>query len=90
VKNRHPTLKPLSLMQYLARLTKTPTGGVVIDPFAGSGTTLLASKLEGRKAIGIELSEAYCEIIAKRLEHSDYFESTANHPYQQSNFLPTS
>jgi site-specific DNA-methyltransferase (adenine-specific) len=66
--NIHPTIKPIALMQYLCRLTATPTGGTVLDPFAGSGTTLLAARAEGRKAIGIELSEEYCEIIAKRLE----------------------
>lgn len=66
--NNHPTVKPLALMRYLCRLTATPMGGTVLDPFAGSGTTLLAALTEGRKAIGIELSEEYCEIIAKRLD----------------------
>jgi len=65
--NKHPTVKPLELMRYLCRLTKTPTGGIVLDPFAGSGTTILAAILEGRKAIGIETSEEYCEIARKRL-----------------------
>lgn len=66
--NSHPTQKPLSLMRYLCKLTKTPTGGIVLDPFAGSGTTLLAAREEGREAIGIELEKEYCEIIVKRLQ----------------------
>lgn len=67
-KGNHPTVKPLALMRYLCKLTKTPTGGVVLDPFAGSGTTLLAAREEGREAIGIELEEEYCEITVKRLQ----------------------
>jgi len=66
--NHHPTVKPLALMQYLCRLTKTPTGGTVLDPFAGSGSTLIAAQNEGRSAIGIEMDEAYCEIAANRLQ----------------------
>ena len=62
----HPTVKPLDLMRWLVRLL-TPPGGVVLDPFAGSGTTLLAAVDEDRRAIGVELEERYCEIIAKRL-----------------------
>jgi len=65
--NDHPTVKPLALMRWLVRLV-TPPGGVVLDPFMGSGTTLLASAREGFDCIGIELSEEYCEIAAKRLE----------------------
>lgn len=63
----HPTIKPLKLMEYLCVLTKTPTGGIVLDPFMGSGTTLRASKDLGRKAIGIEIEEKYCEIAARRM-----------------------
>jgi site-specific DNA-methyltransferase (adenine-specific) len=63
----HPTQKPLGLMEYLCRLTKTPTGGIVLDPFAGSGSTLVAAGTEGREAIGIEIDEDYCKIAAKRL-----------------------
>jgi site-specific DNA-methyltransferase (adenine-specific) len=65
--NTHPTVKPLDLMRYLIRLV-TPPGGLVLDPFAGSGTTLLAARLEGSSAIGIELEEKHCEIIARRLD----------------------
>ena len=66
VKNTHPTVKPLALMRWLIRLV-TPPGGILLEPFAGSGTTLVAAKLEGRKAIGIEINEAYCELAATRL-----------------------
>jgi len=65
--NNHPTLKPVCLMQYLLRLLSAPTGGVILDPFAGSGTTLLAAKRLQRACIGIEKEEAYCEIAARRL-----------------------
>jgi site-specific DNA-methyltransferase (adenine-specific) len=65
--NTHPTVKPIALMRYLCRLTKTPTGGIVIDPFAGSGSTLLAASMEGREAIGIEQDEGNCRIITDRL-----------------------
>ncbi len=64
--NDHPTVKPLALMRWLVRLV-TPPGGLVLDPFAGSGTTLLAAREEGFDAIGIELDEHYCEIAAQRL-----------------------
>jgi site-specific DNA-methyltransferase (adenine-specific) len=63
----HPTQKPLDLMKWLCLLTKTPTGGIVVDPFMGSGTTLLAARESGRECIGIEIEERYCEIAAKRL-----------------------
>jgi len=68
--NHHPTVKPLALMRYLARLTKTPTGGVVLDPFMGSGTTGMAAVLEGRDFIGIELSEEYMQIAERRIAHA--------------------
>lgn len=59
----HPTEKPIGLMVELI----AKTTGVVADPFAGSGTTLLAARSICRKAIGVELEERYCEVIAKRL-----------------------
>ena len=68
--NFHPTLKPLALMQYLCTLTKTPmpNGGIVLDPFAGSGTTGIACKKIGRDYILIEQDESYCEIAKARLK----------------------
>lgn len=61
----HPTQKPLALMRWCLGLV--PEAQTVLDPFMGSGTTLLAAKLEGRKAVGIEISEKYCEIAVNRL-----------------------
>lgn len=66
--NIHCTVKPLSLMKYLCTLTKTPTGGIVLDPFAGSGSTLCAAKIIGRPYIGIEMAEEYIPIIEARLK----------------------
>ena len=65
--NNHPTVKPLKLMKYLVKLV-TKKGGIVLDPFSGSGTTCLASQESGMKFIGFELSEEYCQIANKRLE----------------------
>jgi len=69
VTNDHPTVKPLALMQYLVRLSKTPTGGVVLDCFCGSGSTLVACIREGREFIGIDSEEHYCEIARRRVQH---------------------
>jgi hypothetical protein len=65
-RNTHPTVKPTDLMRYLCRLV-TPPGGVVLDPFMGSGSTLKAAELEGFDAIGIELDPAYIEIARRRI-----------------------
>ena len=59
----HPTEKPLALITEL--LSKSP--GTILDPFMGSGTTLVAAKALSRKAIGIEIEEKYCEIAVRRL-----------------------
>ena len=66
-KNTHPTVKPIKLMEYLVKLI-TPPGGVVLDPFAGSGTTLIAAKTQGFNYIGIELTPEYVEIAEARLK----------------------
>lgn len=68
-KNTHPTVKGQSLMRHLCRLV-TPPGGVVLDPFAGSGSTLVAAISEGFRCIGIEREEEYVAIVRARVEHA--------------------
>jgi site-specific DNA-methyltransferase (adenine-specific) len=67
VRNGHPTVKPLALMCYLVKLTATPPGGIVLDPFAGSGTTGAACVAEGRDFIGLELDPSYTDIANARI-----------------------
>ena len=67
--NIHSTVKPLALMRWLITLV-TPPGGVILDPFAGSGSTLVAAASLGVNAIGVELSEEYAEIAARRIDHA--------------------
>src|SRR5690625_2449978 len=64
-RNNHPTVKPTDLMAWLVRLV-TPEGGTVLDPFAGSGSTLVAAKREGFGFIGVELTGEYIPIIEAR------------------------
>ena len=66
-RNFHPTVKPLALMRYLIRLV-TPPNGHILDPFAGSGTTLTAATLEGHHSTGIELTDDYIPIIKARTQ----------------------
>ena len=68
--NFHPTVKPTSLMEYLIKLV-TPPGGVVLDPFTGSGSTGKAAILQGFDFIGIEMTEEYLPIIEGRLKHAE-------------------
>lgn len=67
VKNNHPTVKPIALMEYLIKMV-TPKGGIVLDPFAGSGTTGLSAKNLNRNYILIEKEPEYIDIINKRLQ----------------------
>lgn len=66
-KGLHPTQKNVKLMEWLIKI-HTNEGNLILDPFAGSGTTLVASKNLNRKCIGIELDENYCEVTKQRLE----------------------
>lgn len=65
--NNHPTVKPIALMEYLIKMV-TPKGGIVLDPFAGSGSTLVAAKQNGFQYVGIEMIEEYIQIIEARLK----------------------
>ena len=64
--HRHPTEKPVPLLRDLIE-SSSIAGEIVFDPFAGSGSTLVAATLEGRRSVGIEIEERYCEVAAKRL-----------------------
>ena len=70
MQNFHPTVKPLALMQYLIRLI-TPPDGVVLDCFAGSGTTGVAAVKERKKYVLIEREEEYIKIIEARVKHAE-------------------
>lgn len=67
--NHHPTVKPTSLMQYLVNLV-TPKGGIVLDPFAGSGSTGKAAILDGFRFIGVEMTDEYIPIIKGRIQNA--------------------
>lgn len=68
----HPCAKPIGTMLFLVQKASLP-GETVLDPFMGSGTTLRAAKDLGRKAIGIEIEEKYCEMAVKRLAQENLF-----------------
>ncbi len=83
--NHHPTVKPLALMRYFCRLSRTPSGGVVLDPFAGSGTTGVAAIMEGRSTVLIEKNDEYIPIIKARLRHAqEKFEQEARQAKQMA------
>ena len=67
-RNHHPTVKPIALMRWLCRLV-TPPGGLILDPFNGSGSTGCAAVLEGFRYLGAELDAEYVEIARKRIAH---------------------
>jgi hypothetical protein len=81
VKNHHPTVKPLKLMSYLITLT-TREGDTVLDPFVGSGTTVVAAKQLNRTGIGIEKEPEYAEIAEARVDAAKY-----EKPIEQTNLL---
>jgi DNA modification methylase len=64
----HPTVKPLSVIHDLA--SRCPEGGIILDPFCGSGTTLVAAKMLGRRYIGIDIEKKYCDIAEERLRNT--------------------
>lgn len=67
-RKEHPTQKPVGLMEWcITKADKHQENNLILDPFMGSGTTLVAAKQLGRKAIGIEIEEKYCEIAVQRL-----------------------
>lgn len=74
--NTHPTVKPVDLMRWLCRLV-TPPGGLILDPFLGSGTTAMAALDEGFRCIGIERDERYMAIARDRIEHRHLLDAAA-------------
>lgn len=70
VENKHPTVKPISLMRYLVRLV-TPSGGSILDPFCGSGSTLVAAELEGFDYLGIEQDPESHKTACERLANAE-------------------
>jgi len=82
---QHPCPKPLKLLTWLVRIS-TKSGDTIVDPFAGSGTTLVAAKLMGRRAIGIEIDKSYCNIIVERLSQQVInFDAHDNKEVNQTN-----
>jgi DNA modification methylase len=72
-KNNHPTVKPINLMAYLCRLI-TPEGGIVLDPFMGSGSTGISAQLEGFRFVGMEMDPEYFKIAEARISSYEKYE----------------
>jgi site-specific DNA-methyltransferase (adenine-specific) len=87
-RTQHPTQKPESLIAELVARHSNP-GDLILDPFMGSGTTLVAAKRLGRRAIGIELNQAYCDIAVRRLAQSVLPLEQAPAPVQAAMFDDT-
>ncbi len=83
-KRYHPTQKPLSLIMWC--ISFSPSSGLILDPFMGSGTTLVAAKQLGRRAIGIEIEQKYCDIAIERLRQTvlDFGPVKAPEPVQEA------
>lgn len=75
IRPEHPTPKPTALME---QLVGHCPAGVVTDPFAGSGSTLIAARNIGRRSIGVEIEERYCEVIARRLDQGVLFDGATS------------
>jgi len=86
-RNVHPTVKPVAVMRWLTRLV-TPPGGVVLDPYSGSGTTGVAAALEGFEFIGCELSLEYVKIARARIAHAREFAAMWEPDYQAPEDTP--
>ena len=86
--DKHPCEKPLDMMRHIVTVSSRPDA-LVLDCFAGSGSTLVAAQQEGRRAIGIEIEERYCEIAAKRLSQEVMsFAPGENHEPSEQTALP--
>lgn len=70
-KREHPTQKPVVVMEWVMDRLRVAPGATVLDPFLGSGTTAVACVKTGRKCIGIELDEGYCEVAARRVQEAE-------------------
>jgi site-specific DNA-methyltransferase (adenine-specific) len=68
VDRHHPSQKPIALMRWCIRLMKLPPNSLILDPFMGSSTTIIAALAEGHRAIGIEIDRRYCDIARHRIE----------------------
>lgn len=80
--NNHPTLKSLALLEYLCTLTATPTGGIVLDPFCGSGSCGMSAMFTGRRYIGMEMERDYFALAAERVDWASKQPPEVSHAHQ--------